>query len=1143
MTKDPRRSLASYSEGAASLSLQAPGKRIIHGRNAVAIHEKRVSVQDVLISLDARASAIRQPVQRPKSRAENLTPFNSHDHTIATLLGTTFNSAMESLKSIGQQESALMVNSLRSKVASLQESTDLNLVDIADILHNLGKELLAGQVRILDSITETDKCQRTRGAASKILNNTMNSSSSLFEKTEPGRESFVALDSTFMDTSLIKCIAGSKTKEDNLKSLKDRLSLWLKESKDLAKDELIGEAKYFIKQDNSYLAQQSLVNNTMEYLEDINIAAVHDQSIRQLYKTDTGLKKIQFGKNLHRMMKIGGNEILEADVKQSLESKHEIISKKEIALPMGKISGASPSKLQSFIIEPREIVFKEFTPHNTYIGKVIVRNTSKKCARFVAKFPEVTDDSPFFKLSLPDSGKVIAPGLSFLLNVEFEPNSYKDRFQNIRISSVGGDSCLLNVKAYRRRPNLSLLAVLKCGECRPGLTIKKIFPITNRGGSGRFLIHAANSSNSIESFEEIGASNHGSSLAVQIGLFTFNPGYFSFKPNQTAYLTVEYSPKITSINGQCDFETAIMACDNGENISFKVSGSTGNPNIEMIDFARKDSELLTRDPFDYQIAFEDCNPLESNGYIVKFRNKTGLSLPFKCLFSDYNEGSIVRDNTALNMFSCQPSKGVIEPNSVQEFSFNFSPTYDFRFESICEILLNNTDSTMTQKPSIFQGVKNDCLTRLNLTGFGVKPLSSIDISVISLPFGFQCGDSFDTTIVLSNFSASRLAYSWVTKDINLDTNHVFIEKEGYVEWNDSRAVSFKIVAFAPGRINGRLICDTGNGHGPKIVILVKGFVEVRPLSLVLDAKVIDFGILQLGRTCKLSIPLSNSTEFLMGWEIQLSKPDDLFVLKIVPRTGILGPNESVMIDLTLIPTWYQSIKNALAINMKSLTVPGNLKNVILKEPYLMAAYNLLAVVQTPTVRLVNSFNEFTCFLNVPVKLKLEVVNSTKLYAKCKWAAEDQKDYIVKFMFQEIELEAECRAHVDLEITFLSVGSFKNIKIIAEVMDMVEDCGQIVLEINASCRNVSLGFSVLENETAWSQRQEFKSGSKFTETDGNLRLDFGMACPVSESRVRTIRISNRSAIIANYSFEFKKFGTLLKDFPNDSILKQAGIDLV
>ena len=96
--------------------------------------------------------------------------------------------------------------------------------------------------------------------------------------------------------------------------------------------------------------------------------------------------------------------------------------------------------------------------------------------------------------------------------------------------------------------------------------------------------------------------------------------------------------------------------------------------------------------------------------------------------------------------------------------------------------------------------------------------------------------------------------------------------------------------------------------------------------------------------------------------------------------------------------------------------------------------------------------------------------------------------------------------------------------------MVENEGRLTLTVESYVKQYDFYFRVLENEQAWEQKSIMKSSAiacknhkpHASQSAANLRIDFGMICPVTDVRIRTLKIQNRSAIQSNYSIVFKNF---------------------
>jgi hypothetical protein len=303
---------------------------------------------------------------------------------------------------------------------------------------------------------------------------------------------------------------------------------------------------------------------------------------------------------------------------------------------------------------------------------------------------------------------------------------------------------------------------------------------------------------------------------------------------------------------------------------------------------------------------------------------------------------------------------------------------------------------------------------------------------------------------------------------------------------------------------------------------------MKPRSLVFDSDFIDFGLFALGESRIIYVPLINTTPYKMTWNISSMNPvKNKYLLQIHPSTGTLGSDETCQVALQYYPTWYEKLQDTLRIHLISIDIPKyadgitKYENIVLEKPMLMSAIDMVAVVQTPWIQLLNNKNSFSCFLNVPVKWKIDLKNVRQLPTYFKWPEIENDTLIASFYPSSGMLEGGKTIQIEVEIRFLIPGAVE-VNLVGEVKDMVEDNGNLILNLDVEVVQYEFSFRVLENEDAWASRAIMTSSKQRKASETALRLDFGLLCPISDVRSRTIRIRNHSAIESQFKVEFKTY---------------------
>lgn len=474
-----------------------------------------------------------------------------------------------------------------------------------------------------------------------------------------------------------------------------------------------------------------------------------------------------------------------------------------------------------------------------------------------------------------------------------------------------------------------------------------------------------------------------------------------------------------------------------------------------------------------------------------------------------------------------------------KFIIRFCPESVKSYDMMAELLLvgeNKPFDDYPRRKSMLKGEVNECLSRIRLLARSVPYTANLSSRLIPIPANFKSGGCFTSSLVLKNTSVSELSYSWSVLNINEKLVKVDINSpSGILCPNGLINIDVRLTAYLPGHIDAQLVCMTADGLGPTMCVAIIGQVQLKPRSLAFDADIIDFGLFPLGDRRIIQVPLTNNTPYSIYWSISTLNPfksDQLIQIK--PSSGMLHKNEKCAIKLQYFPTWYEKLHDTLKIYLNSIEVPAetlsSCEKITLDKPMLMSAINVVGVVQTPRMILVNDVNQFSCFLNVPVKWKIDLENVRQLTTYFKWPDIETDTLIAKFYPSEGMLDGGQMEQVEVEVRFLKPGQI-NVDLLGHVEDMVENNGNLILHVEANVVQYEFSFRVLENEDAWAKRAIIKAAHKHKSFQSDLRLDFGLLCPISDVRTRTIKIRNHSAIESEFKIEFKTFTPTLDESEN------------
>ncbi|KAJ3254498.1 WD repeat-containing protein 24 [Boothiomyces macroporosus] len=807
------------------------------------------------------------------------------------------------------------------------------------------------------------------------------------------------------------------------------------------------------------------------------------------------------------------------------------------------------------IADPPEVLFTKYTPYQEFTKILTIKNVTRYSQRFRMSFNPPDESSELFKFKIiktpqEDDG-LIAPGMSARFLITFCPNSYANANQELLVTCAGGKKFEVPIIASMESPKLNLPRTLNCGFCAEGEDIRFTYEITNSGGEARFIIMSPNNiTTPFELFEELGVGNHGKPSVISFGPYQVSPSYFYLNTGDSVTLNIRYTPpNLSSIDMQNsnsnvlqrkDVQKIRIACDNCNILEFNLSATVQQPQLDIVQARIENTETVIynegQSPF--EINFGVQNVEVSKVCKVQIENPTDLHITFKWKLKRKEDNDKTKkrqnvDDDPKGCFRITPSTGYFNPNEVLEFEIAFTPKLLKLYESSAKLLIPLEEGTKKEqrKGKSASPQKYVSVADLKFSGDGIGFSAYSNTHFVFLPPGFQCGQTFKQKLNFTNTSVSNLTYNWRVSGIDERMLRVEIS-EPTGEISPTSCIMFKInfTGLLPANISGELVCTTANGVGPTIVIPVIGQIGFKPGFLGFGADYIDFGLLWLGNKKTVTVPLVNTMDVSLAWKstISFKKPESCGSSFIIakPSSGIIQPEETVMVTFTYIPLWYEQLEATVQLHVMSLMQQATKlsDSIDLLNAELVAGIDLVAKTETPRLAVLNDYLELSCFIDVSFTWTMTVKNLRNLPTHYRWENIEKLDYNVQFYPDKGTVEPNKETNIKVKFHFFKLGKF-NLTLKGHAIGMVEDQG--VLRFNASVNVVDYTFKyrVLENEEAWNNLA-VTNHAKYpdTQTDASLRLDFGMACPIFMVRTRTLIITNHSAKAAPFEINIENYTT-------------------
>jgi hypothetical protein len=683
----------------------------------------------------------------------------------------------------------------------------------------------------------------------------------------------------------------------------------------------------------------------------------------------------------------------------------------------------------------------------------------------------------------------------------------------------------------------------------------------------------------------------GKAELIREGPFEIFPSYFGLESGEIRQITIQFKakplppPQVTSseaeraksadskrISESMSEVILRIACDNCQVLELPIRAVIQRPSVRIVQCQTLNAETgeKTISPLQgHLFAFGDQNVKATTTFIVTIHNNTRLKLPFrwvgvdnpgKKLTSGTLEGSL--DFSVNDSFIFNPSTGYLPPNADMSFEVSFNPQEVKKYSVIGRLLLleeedrvvEREDGTLEVVPRETSNLRNlECVMDIFCTGVGLPYDVSIKPEIILVPGSLLISQPRETSARIINNSIANVDCEWTVENVDPTIVDIVVSLQKETGRDSGSKVLVKkseppvVVNVTmngkfPGTVDGSLVFKTANGVGPNIRVPLKAKVELAQGALEFDTLIVNFGLLALGNMKVLKVPLVNRSAMTLRWKAAAysrqscydeATGQKLWHLRISPSEGVLEPGSRQMVELTYIPTWYQSFRGVLACDIVATTPDGNTISSF------VSCVEMRAEVQTPRACLLNYMNSLTCYVEIPFQWRVVAKNLTMLRSKFEWVSPESRDYSVKFEPKSAYLAPSEELEIMVEVTFKKVARFEGLIFKCKLDGMVENDGYMTATLDADVYGMNVNFKILDpiEVARGKQTQGFRTklenrmtntikgkmmatasgpappliNSSLWKDGGPYMFDFGHDCPILENRTRTLIIRNKSAI--------------------------------
>ncbi|KAI8817594.1 uncharacterized protein EV422DRAFT_484644, partial [Fimicolochytrium jonesii] len=804
---------------------------------------------------------------------------------------------------------------------------------------------------------------------------------------------------------------------------------------------------------------------------------------------------------------------------------------------------------------PATVFFTDYAPGNVYEKEVIIKNVSSQSRRFRLSAPPPYTRSPVFAISLisapADHGinGLVAPGMSLRYRVSFKPTSLATCRESFIVSTETGNIFTIPFIAQREPPSLTLPGILDFGPSRAGFANLRVWEVKNEGGPGRFLIVPEHVKvDPFTVFDAMGdMEKYGSTTS---SLFEIFPTFLCLKKGETCQLIVRYSPPGLNPEefpqGRSDESLFKLVCDNCIVTDMPLRGMAQNPRLKVKKIECADEVIEAEGAtignllnYDAYIPFGAQNLQATTTYSVTIHNESMIRLPYSWDVFDVppdkmSASDLLHGNSE---FQVIPSRGWLAPHEDTVFKIAFTPETFKCFDVVCALHLLHSDRRKTVSPKSSQDARKRSYGSalwLRCTSQSVPFRVHITPEILQVPDTLFTGSTYTADFHITNESASPITFSWEVEDVNENTMHIGVSPaSGVLNAAACAKAKMQFIGLFPGTVKGTLACKIANGPTVRIPVIAE--VALAPGALNFALPVVDFGLMRLGSSKKIDVPLVSRAPIPLQWRARVyrhspeKKQNDCY-MSYEPSQGLLAPNSTQIISMTCVPTWYQDLRAVLECVVVDdgepivpLSVERNFSAATSKtqpvaesfsgRSVAVGAVEIRAQAQTPKAKILCPHNALSGFVGVPCEYQVTIENESLLAAGFKWIGLQSSECSVSFEPQTGCIPGGQSVDIKVRVVAHIVGEL-NKTFACQIDGMVESDGVVEITMDLEVFGINLTFHIQSSEPVLAAVSEDALGS--------LSFDFGMDCPIFAERHSTLTIHNRSAISAPFQVAVQKY---------------------
>jgi len=512
-----------------------------------------------------------------------------------------------------------------------------------------------------------------------------------------------------------------------------------------------------------------------------------------------------------------------------------------------------------------------------------------------------------------------------------------------------------------------------------------------------------------------------------------------------------------------------------------------------------------------------------------------------CCNDDNNNKSkieISKYNIGKRVLKIFPQETVFKPKEIIEFKFVFKPKNYKHYDIIAQLLYNKHLNLIEDEINDNEIVFIRCKGKSEPVNIEIIP------SIINIAEKLDIDNKYEKEIIIKNIGKSNVSYVSNLNNNSPEIVSIQLNKSnGIIKPGSCETIYLSIKGHFPGKFNGNISLFFNNHKSNNRNININGEMYYKSGTFLFDKKIIDFGIIQLGSCAKEYLFLTNNSDNKINWRINLyakNKEKCDYLALFEPKKGYLESKRTVKIDILFIPLWYQLFRGEIVcelVNERCEYTEDIIQNnefVISPQKYQSHSIRLIANVLTPKAILQNNNTKENCicYLNIEKELFITLKNITLLPTHYKIKPVNNENVDIKFEKEEGILDGNEEINIKLYVKGKTIGKFDNIIINAVIDGMVENCGNLSVELNLEIKGLDVDIEIYNTLEDFNNKQ----------IDYSNCLNYGSNCKLFKPYTKIIRIINTFQVESNFEITMKKYN-INYDAITDDINNMASKKLI